>query len=103
MPQQSVWPLIPVLSPIKLWLWAKKECIRDFPDHLSGMKCALSSQEFGGDADDNDSFVDIMSGTTADGGAESEGSTFAEALARANLSVETLAEGVFDTSQLPTS
>ena len=54
------------------------------------------------EADDNDSFVDIMSGITAVGGAQSEGWTFADALARANLSVETLAEGVVDTSQLPT-
>ena len=55
-----------------------------------------------GEADDDDSFVDIMSGITAVGGAESEGWTFADALARANLSVETLAEGVVDTSRLPT-
>ena len=55
-----------------------------------------------GEADDNDSFIDIMSGITAVGGAESEVCTFAEALARANLSVETLAEGVVDTSRLPT-
>ena len=44
-----------------------------------------------------------MSGITAVGGAESKGWTFADALARANLSVETLAEGVVvDTSHLPT-
>ena len=43
-----------------------------------------------------------MSGITAVGGAESEGWTFADALARSNLSVETLAEGVIaDTSRLP--
>ena len=54
------------------------------------------------EADDNDSFVDIMSGITGVGGAESEGWTFADALARANLSMETLAEGVVDTSCLPT-
>ena len=36
------------------------------------------------------------------GGAESESWTFADALARANLSMETLAEGVVDTSRLPT-
>ena len=43
-----------------------------------------------------------MSGISAAGGAESEGWTFADALVRANLSVETLAEGVVDTSRLPT-
>ena len=36
------------------------------------------------------------------GVAESEGWTSADALARASLSVETLAEGVIDTSRLPT-
>ena len=43
-----------------------------------------------------------MSGISAAGGAESEGWTFADALVRANLSVETLAEGVVGTSRLPT-
>ena len=56
-----------------------------------------------GEGDENDSFVDIMSGISAAGGAECEGWTFAEALVRANLSVETLAEGVVDdASRLPT-
>ena len=55
-----------------------------------------------GEAEDNDSFVEIMSGITAAGDDEPEGWTFADALARANLSVETLAEGVVDTSCLPT-
>ena len=36
------------------------------------------------------------------GDAESEGWTFTDAMARANFSVETLAEGVVDTSRLPT-
>ena len=56
-----------------------------------------------GEADGNDSFVDIMSGITAVGEAESEGWTFEDALAYANLSVETFAEGIVDTSRLPTS
>ena len=43
-----------------------------------------------------------MSGITAVGDAESEGWTFADALACANLSVDTLAEGVVGTSRLPT-
>ena len=46
-------------------------------------------------------FLDIMSGITADGIAESEGWTFADAWACTNLSVETLAAVVIDTSQLP--
>ena len=55
-----------------------------------------------GEGDDNDSLVDIMSGITVAGGAESEGWTFADGLVRANLSVKTLAEGVVDKSRLPT-
>ena len=43
-----------------------------------------------------------MSGITAVADAESEGWTLADALARANLSVDTLAEGVVDTSRMPT-
>ena len=43
-----------------------------------------------------------MKGITADGDAESEGWTFPYTLARANLSVENLAEGVIDTTQLLT-
>ena len=63
------------------------ECVGESPTPVSG---------------DNDSFVDIVSGITAVGGAESENWIFADALARANLSVETLAEGVVDPSHLPT-
>ena len=76
-----------------------EECVGKFSSPVAGDESAARHLE---EADDNDSFVDIMSGTTAVGGAESEGWTFADALARANLSVETLAEGVVDTSRLPT-
>ena len=47
-------------------------------------------------------FVDIISGITAVGDAESERWTFADRLARPNFSVGTLAEGVVNTSRLPT-
>ena len=43
-----------------------------------------------------------MSGFTAVGDAESKSWTFADALARANLSPETLADGVVDVSLWPT-
>ena len=76
-----------------------EECVREFPSPVAGEESAARHLEE--EADDNDSFVDIMSGITAVGGAESEGWTFADALARANLSVETLAEGVVDTSRWP--
>ena len=77
-----------------------EECAGEFSSPVFGEEGAVRHLE--GQADDNDCFVDIMSGITAVGGAESEGWTFADALARANLSVETLAEGVVDTSRLPT-
>ena len=79
-----------------------EECVCDFLDHLSREEFACSRQILGGEADDDISFVEIKTGNTAVGDAESEGWTFADAMARADLSVETLAEGVVDTSQLPT-
>ena len=79
-----------------------EECVCDFLDHLSCEEFACSRQFLRGEADDDVSFVEIKSGITAVGDAESEGWTFADARARAKLSVETLAEGVVDTSQLPT-
>ena len=77
-----------------------EECVVEFVNPMRGGESAARHLE--GEADDNDSFVDFMSRITAVGGAESEGWTFANALARSNLSVETLAEGVVDTSRLPT-
>ena len=82
--------------------WEGEECVRHFFDHLSGEENAASQLVLGGEADDNDSFVEGLSVITAVGDAESEGWTFADALARANLSVETLVEGVVDTNHLPT-
>ena len=76
-----------------------EECFGEFSSPVAGEESAARHLE---KADDNDSFVDIMSGITAVGGAKSEGWTSADALARANLSVETLAEGVVDASRLPT-
>ena len=67
---------------------------------VSGEESTVGYQE--GEGDDNGSFVDIMGGISTACGAESEGWTFADALVRANLSAETLAEGVVDSSRLPT-
>ena len=78
-----------------------EDCVGEFASPVSSEESAVRHLE--GETDDNDSFVDIMSGITAVGGAESEGWTYADALARANLSVETLAEGgIVDTSRIPT-
>ena len=77
-----------------------EECVGEVSSPVAGEESAARHLE--GKADDNDSFVDIMSGITVAGGPESEGWTFADALVQANLSVETLAESVVDTSRLPT-
>ena len=77
-----------------------EECVGELASPVGGEESTARHLE--GEADDDDSFVDILSGITAVDGAESEGWTFADALARANLSVQTLAEGVVDTSSLPT-
>ena len=78
-------------------------CVEEFLDHLIGEESAARHFVLDREADGNDSFVDLMGGITAVGDAESESWTFADALARANFSVEMLAEGVVDTSRLPTS
>ena len=77
-----------------------KQCVREFVSAVSVEESAARHLE--GKINDNDSFVDIMSGITAVKGAESEGWTFADALARANLSMDTLAKGVVDTYRMPT-
>ena len=94
-------PNVRVVPEMTVALREGEECVQHFLDHLNGEQSAARSFVLEGEADDNDSFVDIMSGITAVGDAESEGWTFSDALARAKFSVETLAEGVVDTSRLP--
>ena len=77
-----------------------EECVEESGDAVSAEESTVGYQE--GEGGDNDSFVEIMSGISAACGAELEGWTFADALVRANLAVETLAEGAVDTSRLPT-
>ena len=96
----SLAPNVCVLPGVSAAVQEGEECVEEFVKRVSGEETAIRQLE--GQVDDDDSFVDIMSGITAIGDAESEGWTFADALARANLSVETLAEGVVDTSRLPT-
>ena len=96
----SLAPNVRVIPGVSAAVDEGEECVGEFSSPAFGEEGAVRHLE--GQSDDNDSFVDIMSGITAVGAAESEGWTFADALARANLSVETLAEGVVDTSRLPT-
>ena len=96
----SLAPNVHVVPGVSAAVAEGEGCVGEFTSPLSGEEGAVRHLE--GEADDNDSFFDIMSGITALGGGESEGWTFADALARANLSVETMAEGVVDTSRLLT-
>ena len=96
----SLAPNVCVVRGVSAAVEEGEKYVGEFVIPVSGEESAARYLE--GEADDNDSFVDIMNGITAVVGAESEGWTFADAPARANLSVETMAEGVVDTSRLPT-
>ena len=96
----SLAPNVCVVPGVSVDARKSKECVDEFVDHLSVEESAACHFVLEGEADDNDTFVDVMSGFIGVGDAESEGSTFADALGRANLSVETLAEGVVDTSHM---
>ena len=95
----SLAPIVCVVPAVSAVVEEDEEFVGEFSSPVAGEESAARHLE---EADDNDSFVDILSGITAVGGAESEGWTFVDALARVNLSVETLAEGVIDTSRMPT-
>ena len=86
----SLAPNVCVVPGVSAAVEEGEECVGELVSPVSDEESA--ARHFEGEADDNDSFVDIMSGITAMGGAECEGWTFADALALANLSVETLAE-----------
>ena len=96
----SLVPNVCVVPGVSAVVEEDEECVGESGNAVSGEESTVGYREE--EADDNNSFVDIMSGISAAGGAESEGWTFADALVRANLSVETLAEGVVGTSRLHT-
>ena len=97
----SLVPNVCVVPGVSAVLEEDEECVGESRDAVSAEESTVGYHE--GEGDGNDSFVDIMNRISATGGAESEGWTFADALVRANLSVETLAEGVVgDASCLPT-
>ena len=96
----SVAPNLCVVTELSVTVREEEECVRDFMDHLSGEESAVSHLVLGEEPDDSDRFVDIITSFSAVDGAESEGWMLAHALARASLSVETLAECVVDTSHL---
>ena len=96
----SLVPNVRVVPGVSAVVEEVEECVGESGDAVCGGEGTVGYRE--GEGDDNDSFVDIMSGISAAGGAEPEGWTFADALVRANLSVEMLAEGVVGTSRLPT-
>ena len=96
----SLVPNVRVVPGVSAVVKEDEECVGESGNAVSGEESTVGYRK--GEANDNDSFVDIMSGISAAGGAESEGWTFADALVRANLSVETLAEGVVGASRLST-
>ena len=96
----SLAPNVGVVPGVSAVVEENEECVGEVSSPAAGEESAARHLE--GEADDNDSFVDIMSGITVAGGAESEGWTFADALVRANMSVENLAESVVDKPRLPT-
>ena len=53
-----------------------EECVDEFVDHASGNESAARHIVLEGEGDNSDSFVDIMSGITGVGDAESEGDCF---------------------------
>ena len=69
--QRLVWPQMFVSSGVSAAVEEGEECVGEFGSPVSGEESAARHLE--GEADDNDSFVDIMSGITAVGVAESEG------------------------------
>ena len=87
----SLVPNVCVVPGVSAVVEEDEECVGGSGDAVSAEESTVGYHE--GEGDENDSFVDIMSGNSAAGGA----------LVRANLSVETLAEGVVDdASRLPT-
>ena len=96
----SLAPIVCVVPGVSAAVEEGEECFGEFVSPVSGEESAARHLE--GEADDKVNFVDNLSRITARGRAESEGWTFADALSRANLSVETLAEDVADTFRSPT-
>ena len=73
----SLSPNIGVVPGVSVAVRESEECVQDLLDHLSGEGSAARHFNLEGEADDNDSFVDIMSGILAIGDAELQGWTFA--------------------------
>ena len=79
----SLAPNVCVVPGVSAAVEEGEEFVGEIVSPVGSQESALRHLE--GEADDSDSFVDIMSGITAVGGAESEGCIFVDALARANL------------------
>ena len=77
------------------------ECVRRTLELLSSEIICGTEAVLGADDNDEDSFVDVVGGGQRDEGAESEGSTFADALIRADLLSETVLECDVGLSELP--
>ena len=62
-----------VMYPVSLAVEEGEECVEEFVDHLGGEESTARHFALERETDDNDSFVDIMSGITAVGDDELEG------------------------------
>ena len=67
----SLAPNVYVISGLSAAVEEDEECVGEILSPVPGEESAVRHLE--GEADDNDSFVNIRSGITAVGGAESEG------------------------------
>ena len=68
---ESLAPKVHVVPGVSAAVEEGEECVGEFSSPVSGEEGVVRHLE--GEADDNDSFVDIMRGVTGVGGAESEG------------------------------
>ena len=78
-------PKICVAPGVSVAVQEGEESVEEFVGPVSGEESAARHFVLEREAEDSDSFVDIMSGVTAIGDVESDGWIFADALARANL------------------
>ena len=99
--EESVSPVPPIVPDLSVAGREGVECVRRVLEQLSSEVIDGAERTLERDDDGNDSFVDVVGDEQTDGGAVSEGFTFAEALMRANLLSETILEAGVGSSELP--
>ena len=94
-PGSSVVPNLQFVPDLDVVVREGEECVRRA---LEEVEASDSGTE---EASEGDGIVDIMGNLDKETGGESEGFTFADVLQRADLSSETVLEGVVDSLDLP--